>query len=95
VWRQRCAAFLADGHLTAKVRVRPGRREDLLGTAVAVRAEEPETGGWLRFEVTYQDAWHAEWALWQLGTDAEAFSPESLRTALRARATAIAAHYGA
>ncbi|MFB9685270.1 helix-turn-helix transcriptional regulator [Amycolatopsis plumensis] len=93
IWHQRCAAFLADGHLTARVRVRPARREDLLGTAVAVRAEEPEDDGWLRFEVTYQDAWHAEWALWQLGTDAEALAPPSLRTALRDRATAIATRY--
>jgi len=93
IWRQRCAQFLADGHLTALVRVRPARREDLLGTAVAVRAEEPEADGWLRFEVTYQDAWHAEWALWQLGTDAEALAPQSLRTALHDRATAIATRY--
>jgi predicted DNA-binding transcriptional regulator YafY len=95
IWRQRCAAFLADGHLPVRVRVRPARREDLLSTAVAVRAEEPEAAGWLRFEVTYQDAWHAEWALWQLGTDAEALAPESLRTALHDRATAIATRYGA
>ncbi|WP_086841073.1 helix-turn-helix transcriptional regulator [Amycolatopsis kentuckyensis] len=95
IWRQRCAAFLADGHLAVQVRVRPPRREDLLSTAVAVRAEAPEEDGWLRFEVTYQDAWHAEWALWQLGTDAEATAPQSLRTALRERAAAIAARYGA
>ncbi|MDS0136720.1 MULTISPECIES: WYL domain-containing protein [unclassified Amycolatopsis] len=93
VWRQRCAAFLADGHLTTLVRVRPARREDLLGTAVAVRAEEPAGDGWLRFEATYQDAWHAEWALWQLGADAEALEPPALRAALHARAMAIAARY--
>ncbi|KDN18602.1 helix-turn-helix transcriptional regulator [Amycolatopsis rifamycinica] len=95
IWRQRCAQFLADGHLAVQVRVRPARRDDLLGTAVAVRAEEPADDGWLRFEVTYQDAWHAEWALWQLGPDAEALGPESLRTALRERATMIADRYGA
>ncbi|MEV6449093.1 WYL domain-containing protein [Amycolatopsis sp. NPDC051716] len=93
IWRQRRTAFLADGHLTVRVRVRPARREDLLSAAVAVRAEEPEEDGWLRLEVTYQDAWHAEWALWQLGTDAEALAPESLRTALRERAMAIADRY--
>lgn len=94
VWRQRCAAFLAEGHLAVRVRVRPARREDLLGTAVAVRAEGPGADGWLRFEVTYQDARHAEWALWQLGPDAEALGPASLRTTLRDRATAIADRYG-
>ncbi|WP_163542025.1 helix-turn-helix transcriptional regulator [Occultella kanbiaonis] len=93
IWRERCAQFLSDGHLSVLVRVRPARREDLLATAVALRAEEPEPDGWLRLEVTYQDQWHAEWALWQLGTDAEALGPASLRTSLRERAAAVAARY--
>lgn len=75
------------------VRVNPTRREDLLDAAVAVRAEEPDGDGWLRLEVTFQDSRHAVWALWQLGLDAEALAPESLRTALRKRAIAIAARY--
>src|SRR5262249_32500170 len=50
VWRERCTRFLADGHLTVLVRVNPARREDLLNTALAVRAEEPEADGWLRLE---------------------------------------------
>ena len=45
--------------------------------------------------MTYQDAWHAEWALWQLGLNAEALAPQSLRDALRNRAAAIAVRYGA
>ncbi|MEO6088023.1 MAG: DNA-binding transcriptional regulator, partial [Umezawaea sp.] len=36
---------------------------------------------------------HAEWALWQLGTDAEALAPQWLRTSLRDRAAAIACRY--
>lgn len=35
-----------------RVRVNPARREDLLDTALAVRAEEPDADGWLRLEVT-------------------------------------------
>ncbi|MEV6625778.1 WYL domain-containing protein [Amycolatopsis sp. NPDC051106] len=93
VWRDRCAQFLAGGHLTVLMRVDPKRREEVLSTAVAVRTAEPGTDGWLRLEATFQDAWHAEWALWQLGTDAEALAPPSLRTALRDRAAAIAARY--
>ncbi|CAM3472814.1 YafY family protein [Occultella aeris] len=93
IWRERCAHFLSDGHLSVQVRVSPARREELLNTAVAVRAEEPEPDGWLRLEVTYQDPWHAEWALWQLGTDAEALAPQSLRTSLRERAAAVASRY--
>ncbi|GIE29372.1 transcriptional regulator [Actinoplanes italicus] len=92
-WNERRARFLADGHLTVLVRVNPARRDDLLNTAVAVRTEEPGADGWPLLEVTYQDSWHAEWALWQLGTQAEALAPDSLRAALHDRAAAIAARY--
>lgn len=95
IWRERSARFLAGGeHLTVPVRVDPARREELLDTALAVRAEEPGTDdGWVRLEVTFQDARHAEWALWQLGPDAEALAPPSLRTALHARAATLTARY--
>ncbi|WP_405462698.1 WYL domain-containing protein [Streptomyces anulatus] len=96
IWRDRSARFLSGGdHVTALVRVDPVRREELLGTVLAVRAEDPDTDGWPRLEVTFQDARHAEWALWRLGTDAEALAPESLRSALRERAATLAARYGA
>ncbi|MFK4069463.1 helix-turn-helix transcriptional regulator [Streptomyces sp. NPDC029674] len=94
IWRERSARFLSDGdHITALVRVNPARREDLVDTALAVRTKEPGPDGWPRLKVTYQDSRHAEWALWQLGTDAEALAPQSLRTSLRDRAAAIATHY--
>ncbi len=93
IWGERRAQFLSTDHLTVHVRVLPERREDLLTHAVAVRTEEPDSDGWLRLEVTYQDTWHAEWSLWQLGLAAEALAPHSLRAALRARAAALAARY--
>ncbi|MEU8754699.1 WYL domain-containing protein [Streptomyces chartreusis] len=94
IWRERSARFLSDGdHITVLVRMNPVRREELLDTTLAVRAEEPDADGRLRLEVTFQDLRHAEWALWQLGTDAEALAPQSLRTSLRNRAAAIAARY--
>ncbi|MFE5523295.1 helix-turn-helix transcriptional regulator [Streptomyces virginiae] len=93
IWQERCARFLSDDHITVLVRVDPARREDLLDTALAVRAEEPAPDGRLRLELTFQDSRHAEWALWQLGTDAEALAPQSLRTSLRDRAAAFAARY--
>ncbi|MFH9266935.1 helix-turn-helix transcriptional regulator [Streptomyces sp. NPDC017546] len=96
IWRDRSARFLSGGdHLTVLVRVSPARREELLGTVLAVRAEDPDTDGWPRLEVTFQDTRHAEWALWRLGTDAEALAPQSLRSALRDRAATLAARYGA
>ncbi|MFI7610038.1 helix-turn-helix transcriptional regulator [Nonomuraea terrae] len=95
-WQERSARFRTGGdQVTVLVRVHPARREDLVGTALAVRAEEAGSNGWLRLEVTFQDPRHAEWALWQLATNAEALAPQWLRDSLRDRATAIAARYGA
>jgi predicted DNA-binding transcriptional regulator YafY len=96
IWRERSTQFLSGGdHITVLVRVSPARREELLDTALAVRAEGPDADdGWLRLEVTFQDFRHAEWALWQLSTDAEALGPQSLRTSLRSRAAAVATRYG-
>ncbi|GAB3717593.1 helix-turn-helix transcriptional regulator [Nocardiopsis oceani] len=94
-WRERSARFLSGSdHVTVLVRVNPARREEIVGTALAVRAEEPDADGWLRLEVTFQDARHADWALWQLTADAEVVAPEWLRARLRDRATAIARRYG-
>lgn len=93
IWEQRCAEFLGDDHLPAHVRIDPVRRESLIEMAEAVHAEEPEADGWLRMSVTFQDLWHAEWALWQLGVDAEVLTPTALRTTLHDRAAAIAARY--
>ena len=58
------------------------------------RRRGPEPGGWLRLEVTFQDLWHAEWALWQLGTNAEALAPQpGYAQPFRDRAQAIADRY--
>jgi len=93
-WQERSAQFRAGGEqVTVLVRVNPARREDVVGTALAVLAEQADADGWLRLEVTFQDPRHAEWALWQLATNAEALAPQWLRTALRNRAAAIAARY--
>ncbi|WP_061293004.1 helix-turn-helix transcriptional regulator [Herbidospora cretacea] len=93
-WQERGTRFRAGGdQVTVEVRVDPVRREDLVGTALAVVAEEAEPGGWLRLEVTFQDHRHAEWALWQLSTNAEALTPQWLRDRLRDRAAAMAARY--
>ncbi len=95
-WKERSTRFRTGGDQVAVlVRVNPARREDLVSTALAVRAEETDADGWLRLEVTFQDSRHAEWALWQLATNAEVLTPQWLRTALHDRAAAIAACYGA
>ncbi|MEU6985631.1 WYL domain-containing protein [Streptomyces sp. NPDC046324] len=95
-WQERGTRFRTGGDQVAvQVRVDPARREELVGTALAVLDEETDADGRLRLEVTFQDPRHAEWALWQLATDAEALAPEWLRTSLRDRAAAIATRYGA
>ncbi|GAA5092575.1 helix-turn-helix transcriptional regulator [Nocardia iowensis] len=94
-WQERSTQFRTGGdQVTVLVRVNPARREELVGTALAVRAEETDADGWLRLEVAFQDPRHAEWALWQLATNAEALAPQWLRTSLRDRAAAIATCYG-
>ncbi|GLW47165.1 transcriptional regulator [Streptomyces sp. NBRC 14336] len=94
VWRERTARFLSSGdQVTVRARVHPDRRDELTGTALAVRVEEPDPDGWLRLEVTFQDARHAEWAVWQLTTDVEVLEPQWLRAVLRERAAAIVARY--
>ncbi|MFF6806168.1 WYL domain-containing protein [Streptomyces sp. NPDC012616] len=94
VWQERGTRFRTGGdQVTVLVRVSPARREDLVRTALAVAAEVTDAGGWLRLEATFQDSRHAEWALWQLATDAEALTPNWLRDSLRERAAAIADRY--
>jgi predicted DNA-binding transcriptional regulator YafY len=93
-WQDRSTQFRTGGdQVTVVVRVNPKRRDDVVGTALAVLAEEAEADGWLRLEVTFQDSRHAEWALWQLATNAEALSPQWLRASLHSRAAAIASTY--
>jgi predicted DNA-binding transcriptional regulator YafY len=94
-WQERSTRFRTGGdQVSVLVRVNAARRDDLLRTALAVSAEEADADGWLRLEATFQDARHAEWALWQLATNAEALAPQWLRTALRDRAASIATCYG-
>ncbi len=95
VWQERSTRFRTSGdQVTVVVRVDPARREELVTTALAVHSEEAEADGRLRLEVVFQDPRHAEWALWQLATQAEALAPQWLRTALHHRAVAIAERYG-
>ncbi|WP_339155660.1 helix-turn-helix transcriptional regulator [Actinomadura luteofluorescens] len=94
-WQERSTRFRTGGDQVAVLlRVAPARREDLVGTALAVLSEEDDADGLLRMEVTFQDSRHAVWAMWQLATNAEVLAPPWLRNSLRDRAAAIAARYG-
>lgn len=93
IWAEHSAQFLSENHLAVVVRVKASRREELLDAARAVRTEEPEPDDWVRLEVTFEDLRHAVWAVWQLGTDAEALEPISVRDAMYVRAEALTARY--
>ncbi|MCZ4278996.1 helix-turn-helix transcriptional regulator [Rhodococcoides yunnanense] len=94
LWQQRSTQFRTGGdQVVVQLRLDPVRRDELLATALAVLAEAVDADGWLRMDVTFQDTRHAEWALWQLGLDAEALTPESLRSVLRGRAAEMAERY--
>ncbi|WP_433207612.1 helix-turn-helix transcriptional regulator [Nocardia sp. CA-107356] len=94
VWQERSFQFRnGDDQVSVLARIDPARREDLVGTVLAIHSEETDPDGWLRVEVAFQDSRHAEWALWQLATSAEVLAPQWLRTSLRNRAAAIAALY--
>ncbi|MFH8989393.1 helix-turn-helix transcriptional regulator [Streptomyces sp. NPDC017940] len=95
-WQERSTRFRTGGdQVSVLVRVDRSRREDLVGTALAVLAEvtDADADGRLRLEVTFQDPRHAEWALWQLATSAQVLTPQWLRDSLRDRAAAMAAGY--
>lgn len=94
LWQTRSARFRASGsQLIVVARIDALRREELAGTALELLRESNDPDGWLRLELAFQDLRHAEWALWQLGTDAEALAPPELRAALHQRAVDVAAHY--
>ncbi|MGZ3146122.1 helix-turn-helix transcriptional regulator [Lentzea chajnantorensis] len=93
-WQERGTRFRTGGEqTTVLLLLDPARRQQLADTALTVHSEHTEADGRLRVEASFQDAWHAEWALWQLATGAEALSPPWLRTALHDRAVAIAGRY--
>lgn len=94
LWQQRSARFRAgEDQLEVVILLETPRREEVASTAVTVIEESVAETGQLRMTVTFQDLRHAEWALWQLGSGAEALTPPELRARLRDRAVAVAARY--
>ncbi|KYK14957.1 MULTISPECIES: helix-turn-helix transcriptional regulator [Streptomyces] len=93
-WRERNVRFRTGGdNVAVAVRVDPAHREHLVATALAVASEETTEDGRLRLHVVFQDARHAEWALWQHALYAEVEAPQWLRSSLHERAAAVAARY--
>jgi predicted DNA-binding transcriptional regulator YafY len=78
---------------SATVRVRAARRAELVSAALGVADERPDGPDSLRIEVAFGDHRHAERVLWMLGDEIEVLAPATLRTAIAARAAAVAALY--
>lgn len=98
LWAERGRRFrAAEGQVEVAVRVDRARRDDLADTAVTIVSERgvvDEAGAeQIHMIMTFQDRRHAVWALWMLGGDAEALSPDWLRTELRDRAQSLKTSY--
>ncbi len=94
VWEDRRARFATSmGTVTARVRVRPHRRSDLV-RFVRGLTEDGERDGWLHADAEFADEGFAAHVLWTLAPDAEVLAPASLRAAVATRAAETAARYG-
>jgi predicted DNA-binding transcriptional regulator YafY len=90
--RARFAASLNRWPVT--LRVRESRRSEVEAAAIGVRAQRPDSAGWLRMDLDYDGVEHAAGLLWRLGPDAEVLDPPELRARLAEWAAAMVAYYG-
>ncbi|UGQ40712.1 helix-turn-helix transcriptional regulator [Rhodococcus aetherivorans] len=91
IWQRRRTEFRAGlGTVTAAVRIRDRRREDLAAIAIRVVAQRPTGDGWWEAEAEFGGATHAGAAMWQLGDDAELLGPPELREQVRSSAERLA-----
>lgn len=104
LWRERSERFRTAGDtVEVTVRTSGAGAAALRATAIDLGRARPVeqrppgqstvAGGELDLTVTFQDAEHAIWALWQLGPDAEVIAPDDIRDHLGDRARAMAARY--
>lgn len=94
-WQERSARFRYGGdQIVVQVLLDPTHREELIGTALIVCAEDTDSDGRLRLQLIFQDSRHAEWALWQVASHSEVLAPQWLRSSFHGRAAAIATLYG-
>lgn len=94
LWRERSTSFRAGGEqVTVLLRIDPTRKATLARTALALFEEHESDDGWFQLRATFQDSRHAQWALWELATDAEVLDPEWLRAWLRDRAMKVVSWY--
>lgn len=88
-WAERSHRFRTGGEqVVVRLRLDPGCRAQLENTALWL-AERGDG----ELDAGFQDARHAEWALWDLGTAADILAPPQIRAAVAGRAAALAAHH--
>lgn len=94
VWDQRAQDLQASTDPTVvRVRIPSLQRERLLKSVLRVEQEDLDSDGFLCLQVVFHDRHHAQWALWQLGSDALVSSPDWLRQDLQDRAWALLETY--
>ena len=94
VWQERSVRFRTGGEqVSVRLRLHPDRLKEMVRTALHAEVGEPDGEGWLAVDASFQDARHAEWAVWQCAGQGEALEPEWLRTSMRERAVRVAAAY--
>lgn len=94
IWQDRSTRFRTSGEQVAvRLRLHPDRLKELVGTALHSTVSAPDGEGWLAVDATFQDARHAEWAVWQCAGQGEALAPEWLRAVMRERAATVSAAY--
>ncbi|GAA5145401.1 YafY family protein [Pseudonocardia eucalypti] len=96
LWRRRQADFRSRlTSVSARVRVRAERLDELVRTCLGHLSEPGEHPGWLLVDIEFADLGHAEHVIWSLAPHAEALSPPTLRTALAERAKVVHTQHSA
>lgn len=100
IWNRTRARFRAGmSTVSATVRVRESRREELAAVAISlvechVDGCHTDGEGWCCAEVEFGGSSHAGAVMWQLGDDAELLSPPELRDEIRTKALRLSARHG-
>jgi predicted DNA-binding transcriptional regulator YafY len=92
LWQQRRRRFREGmAEFGVQVRVRAGRRDDVVRAALSVAGEVTEDDGRVRMDVTFADRAHAAAVLWSLLPDVTVLEPVGVRAELAERLDAAAA----
>ncbi|MCK0093048.1 YafY family transcriptional regulator [Rhodococcus sp. HNM0563] len=94
IWQRRRARFRAGmPTISATVKVRESRRDELAAVAISVAERPADDERWCLAEVEFGSSGHAGAVMWQLGDDAELLAPQALRDEIRMQALKLSARH--